>query len=149
MGKFVSYFTASSKLTKQDAIYYALVLIGINIINTTYNHNYMFLITELGIRIKTAFCSLIYRKSLKIKSSSFSETSIGKIVTIMTKDVSNFETSIIFMNDMWISLILLVVTSWMMYRKVGVAVFAGVLFLVLIIPLQGEFYIFTGITKLI
>ncbi|EFA04135.1 ATP-binding cassette subfamily C member 4 [Tribolium castaneum] len=139
LGKFVSYFTSSTKLTRADAIYYACVLIAINIINTTYGHNYMFHIMELGVRIKTAFCSLIYRKSLKLTSSSLSATSVGKIVTLVTKDVTNFENAIIFMNDMWISLILLVLTSWMMYKKIGVAALAGVLFLVLIIPLQVLF----------
>ncbi|XP_044266441.1 ATP-binding cassette subfamily C member 4-like [Tribolium madens] len=139
LGKFVSYFTSSTKLTRLDAIYYACVLIGINIINTTYGHNYMFHIMELGVRIKTAFCSLLYRKSLKLKTSSLSASSVGKIVTLVTKDVTNFESAIIFMNDMWISLILLVLTSWMMYKKIGVAALAGVLFLVLIIPMQVLF----------
>lgn len=94
--------------------------------------------TELGIKIKTAFCSLIYRKSLKLTTSSLSRNGIGKIVTLISKDVNSFENMVIFLNDMWISLIVLVVASCIMYSKIGVSALIGLLLLVLVVPLQGE-----------
>ncbi|RZC40831.1 ABC membrane domain containing protein [Asbolus verrucosus] len=139
LGKLVSYFTKHSTMSKQDAIYYALLVIGLNIISCTYAHNYMFIITELGIKVRTAFCSLIYRKSLKLSPASLSDVNIGKIVTLISKDVNSFDAAIVFLNDMWISLILLVITSALIYSRIGVAALAGVLFLVLIIPLQVFF----------
>ncbi|XP_063913975.1 probable multidrug resistance-associated protein lethal(2)03659 isoform X2 [Zophobas morio] len=96
----------------------------------------MFWILELGIRIKTSVCSLIYRKSLKLTTSKLSEIGIGRIVTIVSKDVLSIEYAIIFLNDMWIGLILFVLTSALMYSRVGIAALAGSLFLLFIIPLQ-------------
>lgn len=142
LGRLVSYFGTKSELTHRDAVFYAAILIVINFVYCTYAHNYMFWIMELGIRVRTAFCSLIYRKSLRLTQSSLSDISVGKLVTLITKDVNSFDAAIIFLNDMWISLILLSITSYLMYIKVGIAVFPGVIFLVLIIPLQGKFNFF-------
>jgi hypothetical protein len=75
----------------------------------------------------------------KLEPSALSDIGIGKIVTLISKDVTSFESAIIFLNDIWISVILLTITSVLMYSRVGVSALAGVLFLVLVIPLEGKY----------
>ncbi|KAJ8978758.1 hypothetical protein NQ317_017481 [Molorchus minor] len=103
ISKIVLYFKqGQEEVTERDVYYYAASLIGINFINIIYLHNYLLTITGLGIRVRTAFCSLMYRKCLRLTPSALSDLTTGKIVTLMTKDVGAFETIILYGNDIWI-----------------------------------------------
>ncbi|RZC40830.1 uncharacterized protein BDFB_005146, partial [Asbolus verrucosus] len=135
--KLISYFSPGQKeITKQNAIYYASVVIGLNVINLFFYHNYMLALTELGIKVRTAICSLLYRKSLKLNSESLSEVTVGKITTIITKDIDAFEMLIYYGNDIWIALVQTGIICYLIYSKIGVASFAGVIFFLIVLPIQ-------------
>lgn len=93
---------------------------------------------ETAQRIRIGLCSLIYRKSLKLNGSSLIETTNGKIVTMITKDVMLFETMIQFINEAWIAVIQVCVMTYVMYLQIGIPAIIGVGFLVSLTPLQGR-----------
>ncbi|RZB38623.1 ABC membrane domain containing protein, partial [Asbolus verrucosus] len=137
LSKLISYFSpGQTDLTIEDAYYYAALLIGVNLVNCIYVHNYHLAVTGLGIRVRTAFCSFIYRKALKLNPSHLGDISIGKIVTLMTKDVHSFESFIHFANDLWIGIVKTAVICYIIYNKIGVAGFAGIGFFLIVLPLQ-------------
>lgn len=98
----------------------------------------MQLITEFGIRVRTAFTTLLYRKILVIHENALSEITIGKVTTLLTKDVAIFERVFIFLNDLWIGFFQICVMCYIIYREVHVALFAGLVCLVVLTPLQGK-----------
>ncbi|CAH2012964.1 unnamed protein product [Acanthoscelides obtectus] len=104
--------------------------------NITYLHNYLLHLTSMGIRIRTAFCALIYRKCLRLSPESLTTITTGNIVTLMTKDVAAFETMIMYANDVWIGCVQTVVIFYLLYRRVGVAAFVGVGLFLIMIPIQ-------------
>ncbi|XP_074031098.1 probable multidrug resistance-associated protein lethal(2)03659 isoform X2 [Leptinotarsa decemlineata] len=61
---------------------------------------------------------------------------MGRILTLITKDVFAFEKALTFVNDMWIGLIHIGIVSYLIYRRIGITVAAGIGFLLMIIPLQ-------------
>jgi ATP-binding cassette subfamily C (CFTR/MRP) protein 4 len=138
LGKLVSYFSpGQTDLTKEDAIYYAATVIGLNIVNFVYTQNYLISLTEFGIRIRTAICSFVYRKALKMTETSLSDITMGKIITLITKDIMAIEMIVLFGNDIWIGLIQTAIICYLIYGKIGVAAFAGVGFFLVVLPLQG------------
>ncbi|RZB38622.1 ABC tran domain containing protein, partial [Asbolus verrucosus] len=136
VAKFISYFTNHSKITKQEAILYGFLVIALNIVNSTYSHNYSLVMVELGIRIKFAFSSLIYRKILKLNSFHTSKIFTGKIVNLITKDVNNFDSAVFLLNDMWISLTQLTITILVIYYRFGIAIIGGVSFIIFALSVQ-------------
>ncbi|XP_063914044.1 probable multidrug resistance-associated protein lethal(2)03659 [Zophobas morio] len=135
--KLVSYFSPDQEdLTRRDAFYYASVVIGLTTLNLFFYYNCMLALTELGIRVRTSVCSLLYRKSLKLTLDSLSEVTVGKIITIMTKDVDVFFNFIYYGNDVWIPLVQTAVVCYLIYSKIGVAAFAGIGFFLIVLPLQ-------------
>ncbi|KAJ3656709.1 hypothetical protein Zmor_015759 [Zophobas morio] len=137
LGKLVSYFSpGQTAVTKEDAYYYAATVIILNLVNFIYTQNYLIALTEFGIRIRTAICSFIYRKALKMTEKSLTDISMGKIVTLITKDIFAIEMIILFGNDIWIGLIQTALICYLIYGKIGVAAFAGVGFFLIILPLQ-------------
>ncbi|CAG9825036.1 unnamed protein product [Phaedon cochleariae] len=137
LGKLVSYFQPGQQSISESELYkYAAIVIGLNFLITVYNHNYDQLVNEVGIKVKTAVSALVYRKSLRLGPESFSKTSTGKIVTLITKDVTAFENALTYVNDMWIGVIQTGIIAFIIYRRIGISVLVGLGFYLLIIPLQ-------------
>ncbi|CAH1183157.1 unnamed protein product [Phaedon cochleariae] len=138
LAKVVSYFDPKKTrpMSRSDLYQNAAIVIGLNLLSTIYNHNYQQFITEIGIRVRTSIVALIYRKALRLGPNSLSDITMGKIITLMTKDVFAFEKVLTFLNDMWIGLIQTAIVSYMIYSRVGYSVVAGVGFFLVMMPLQ-------------
>ncbi|CAG2112257.1 unnamed protein product, partial [Medioppia subpectinata] len=46
---------------------------------------------QLGMRARTACCTLMYKKSLKLNQLSMGKTTLGQIINLMTNDANRFE----------------------------------------------------------
>ncbi|XP_060522778.1 ATP-binding cassette sub-family C member 4-like [Cylas formicarius] len=137
IGKLVLYFNpGQTSLTFQDAVYYAALMIGIKFFAAFYYQNYRIYVQQLTIQIRTSFCSLIYRKALRLTPSAMSKISLGNIITLITKDVMVFENSIMMFNDMWIEIIRLSVVCYLIYNKMETSGLVGVGVMVIIVPAQ-------------
>ncbi|KAJ8954540.1 hypothetical protein NQ318_000774 [Aromia moschata] len=135
--RLIAYFQPAQTEIPRSTLYkYAALVVGLNMLSTIYNHNYMQCVIEFGIGVRTAFSALIYRKVLKLHPSAFSGITMGNIVTLITKDVGAFENAFTFINDMWIGLIQTVIIAYIMYTRVGLSVLAAIGFFLVIIPLQ-------------
>ncbi|CAG9768733.1 unnamed protein product [Ceutorhynchus assimilis] len=139
--KFVAYFEpGQTSLTTRDAFKYAFAIIGLNLFNVFYNNHFVQLVIEYSMRVRTAVCSLIYRKALKLSPIALGDVSIGKVVTLMSKDVLSIDSGLMFLKDAIIGLLQLAVVSYILYQKVGVSAFPAVGVILVIIPIQ----LFTG-----
>ncbi|XP_050302533.1 ATP-binding cassette sub-family C member 4-like [Anthonomus grandis grandis] len=135
--KFVAYFQPGQNvITTMDAYKYAFALLGLQLFNVFYTNNFQQLITEYSIKVRTAVCSLIYRKALRLDSVAFSQMSIGKIVTLMSKDVFSIDSGVGFIKEIIIGLLQLAVASYLLYQRVGVSAFPALGVILVIIPLQ-------------
>ncbi|KAL1494164.1 hypothetical protein ABEB36_009808 [Hypothenemus hampei] len=152
IGKLVSYFNPTSKLTFQDAFFYASLMIGLKFFHAIYVQNFQIYLQHLAINIRNSLCSLIYRKCKNIKSKylqlqlifvalklspmAMSEIGLGNVITVMTKDVVNFEKAVHTIMEMVIDVLRSILICYLIYDKMGIASFVGVGFLLLIFPFQ-------------
>ncbi|KRT83618.1 ABC transporter ATP-binding protein, partial [Oryctes borbonicus] len=136
IGRVISFFERGSTMSKGDAYIATSIVIGITFAQTIYNHAYMLYLQQMAQKIRIGICSLIYRKALKLSTSSLIGVTNGKIVTLMTKDVALFDSAIVLAHDLWIGIIQVIVMTYVMYQHIGVSAIFGVGFLILLIPLQ-------------
>lgn len=137
--KFVAYFKSDqTNVTKTAAYGYAFALIFLTIINTVYNHNYQQLIMEFSVRIRTALCSVIYRKALKLSADAPSDYSTGKVVTLITKDVYYIDSAVMFANDIWTGVVQIIIVTIMVYNRIGIPIFVGIGFFIMVVPIQSK-----------
>ncbi|KAI2473933.1 ATP binding cassette (ABC) transporter subfamily C member [Diabrotica virgifera virgifera] len=143
---FVAYFApGQTVLTRNDAYFYGCGILVIHFVALFYNHNYMIWIQMFAIEMRTAFSSLLYRKALKLSSAGTTDTNLGNIVTLITRDVQAFVTVIFSVNDAWVSITQVLVICYLLFNKVGVVSFVGIGILISVFPFQV--YISTWVTK--
>ena len=88
----------------------------------------------LGVQIRTAIVTLIYRKALKISNASRNESTTGEIVNLMSVDADRFRDFFTFVDVIWSGPIRIFVSIYFIYRELGYSVFAGVGVILVLIP---------------
>lgn len=135
---FISYFKPDqTEITSKDLHFYAFILMATILFYNFYYHNYTLWVQHFALEIRTAFSSLLYRKALKLTPSALSQISLGNIVTLITKDVVQFQESIFTINDTWNGLVQSLIICYILYTQIGVATFIGIGILLSAIPIQG------------
>ncbi|XP_013195016.2 ATP-binding cassette sub-family C member 4 [Amyelois transitella] len=79
----------------------------------------------VGMRVRVACCSLIYRKILKLNRAGMDKTEAGHVINLMSNDVSRFDLVALFLNYLWVMPIAVPVVSYLVWQHVGWATLAG------------------------
>lgn len=91
----------------------------------------------VGFRIRTGLISAIYRKSLRISSSAKKDTTVGEIVNLMSVDAQRFFELVSYLHVLWSGPVVIGIAIWLLWRILGVAVVAGLVVMILMVPLSG------------
>lgn len=135
----VAYF-ANPNGNLTEGYLYAAGLIACSVINVIMIHPIMLGQAHLGMKLRIASISMIYRKALRLTQNSLGETTAGQVVNLLSNDVGRFETSILFINHLWIAPIELIAVSVILYNIIGVSSLLGVGFLLIFVPIQSKFF---------
>lgn len=113
--KYVSFFAANDRASsKRQASVYGALLVAIVFIRFLYANNFQLRIRTLAFKIRASFTSLIYRKVLKMKSSQ-----VGKVITLVTRDVNEFEEALAYVTLLWTDFCRFLVTCYVLYTEIG------------------------------
>ncbi|XP_050313202.1 multidrug resistance-associated protein 1-like [Anthonomus grandis grandis] len=90
----------------------------------------------VGLRARTVLVSAIYRKALRISNAARKDKTVGEIVNLMSVDAQKFQELVMFVNFLWSAPISIILAISLLYQELGVAVFAGLGTMILLIPLN-------------
>ena len=113
---------------------YMIFLVGINLIKTILNSQYFITQQLIGLRIRAAMTSALFRKSLKLSSKSRKERSVGETVNLMQIDTQRLMDIIQSLNLLWSSPITIFLSIYSLWGLLGPSCLAGLLVMVLLIP---------------
>ncbi|KAK4880384.1 hypothetical protein RN001_008530 [Aquatica leii] len=137
LGKLISYYTPNqTSITKSEAYGYAAGVVCCSLLAVLIVHPYVLDVLHIGMKMRIACCSLIYRKSLRLSKTSLGQTTIGQMVNLLSNDVNRFDIAILFAHYFWVGPIQAIICTYFMYEEVGISALIGVLALFLFIPLQ-------------
>ena len=136
LGRLLKYFN-TDEVSKGDAYLYATGVVLCSALVIFVIHPYMMAILHMGMKMRVACCSLIYRKSLRLSRTALGETTIGQAVNLLSNDVNRFDMAIIFLHYLWIGPLETIIIIYFMYREVEISAIIGVATLLMFIPLQG------------
>lgn len=99
-------------------------------------HPYMMGILHVGMKLRIACCSLIYRKALRLSKTALGQTTAGQVVNLLSNDVNRFDVCVLFAHQLWVGPVETIIITYLMYLQVGLAAVIGVLCMLMFIPLQ-------------
>uniref|UniRef100_A0A1A9WJ70 Multidrug resistance-associated protein lethal(2)03659 n=1 Tax=Glossina brevipalpis TaxID=37001 RepID=A0A1A9WJ70_9MUSC len=122
---------------QMTAYLYAVGVIVCSAANVLLMHPYMLGILHVGMKIRVAMCSMIYRKALRLSKTALGNTTSGQVVNLISNDVGRLDTSVIHMHYMWLGPVEIGIITYLMYREIGVSSLFGVAIMILFLPLQA------------
>uniref|UniRef100_A0AAG5CQF6 Uncharacterized protein n=1 Tax=Anopheles atroparvus TaxID=41427 RepID=A0AAG5CQF6_ANOAO len=138
LGGLVSYFAPEQRdISKEEAYYYATGIILCSFVPVAIFHHFILYIFQIGMKIRVACCSLLYKKALRITKAAGTDGMTGQVINLMSNDVAKFDTATGFVHDIWKGLIELLVLGYFIYKQIGVSGLFGIAFLLSFIPLQA------------
>ncbi|KAF5296656.1 hypothetical protein FQR65_LT10196 [Abscondita terminalis] len=117
--------------------FYVGCLFGASCLQTLILSQYFYRMHVVGIRIRTALISAIYRKSLRISGSAKKESSMGEIINLMQIDAQIFAELIPYINMVWSAPLQILISIFFLWQLLGVSVLAGVAVMIVLIPVNG------------
>ncbi|XP_049801524.1 ATP-binding cassette sub-family C member 4-like [Schistocerca nitens] len=126
LGLVIQHFSPNSDVTQQQAYLYASGLVLINFAKAFCIHQYNLKVSLVGMRIRVACCSLLYRKVLRINRQCMDVAAIGQIINLMSNDVARLDVAALNANGLWMSFISTAAITYLLYQYVAWAGFAGV-----------------------
>ncbi|KAI1287112.1 ATP-binding cassette sub-family C member 3 [Halotydeus destructor] len=117
--------------------FYAGLLFGAPMLRTFINSQYSYMVTLSGMQMKTAVVGALHRKALRMSPKAKTDFTTGQIVNLMSVDSQSIVGYVNFANNWWISPLQVSIAMYMLWQQLGVATLAGILVMILLIPVNG------------
>lgn len=133
------YVPKQTSMTIREAYYYAIAIVLSCFFYVMVSHSQILSLQHLGMKIRVACCSLIYRKTLKLSKKALGKTTIGQMINLLSNDVNRFDNCFKQFHQLWAAPLESIVVMFLLYKMVGLTSLTGYVLLVFFIPLQSEY----------
>ncbi|RKP10579.1 multi drug resistance-associated protein MRP [Thamnocephalis sphaerospora] len=134
-------FVSSYETNTPDPAYRGFLISGLMFVSavtqTAFLQQYFQQMAVVGMNVRTAVSTAIYRKALCLSNTSRQRYTVGEIVNIMSVDSQRFMDVCTFMHLLWSSPLQITLALYNLYYTLGWSVFAGVAVMMLSIPLNA------------
>ncbi|XP_062107655.1 putative ABC transporter C family member 15 isoform X2 [Humulus lupulus] len=98
---FVSFLSEKETRSLQSGYFLALAFLGAKMIETTAQRQWIFGARQLGLRLRAALISHIYKKGLVLSSQARQSRNSGEIINFMSVDIQRITDFIWYVNMIW------------------------------------------------
>ncbi|RZB39027.1 multidrug resistance-associated protein [Asbolus verrucosus] len=137
LGKLLDHFRPDSTVSKTEALWYAGAIVGLNALSALLINQYIMRAFHYGMKVRTACCALIYRKALRLSKTALADTASGKVVNLLSNDVSRFDVVSMLIHHMWVAPTSALIVTYLLYDAAGYAGIIGIAPVFLVVPLQS------------
>ncbi|GJJ74849.1 ATP-binding cassette, subfamily C (CFTR/MRP), member 1 [Entomortierella parvispora] len=109
-----------------------------SIIVTFFNAQLQAQTVSVGLEVRTALMSMVYRKALRLSNAAKNESSAGQITNLMSVDAERWSMSASFI-PMVISVPFeIAIATWMLYMQIGWPILIGLLTVIIMLPVHAK-----------
>ncbi|KAK5646553.1 hypothetical protein RI129_005017 [Pyrocoelia pectoralis] len=123
-------------VSRNEALMYSGIIVGSNLINILLAHNYLLCLQHLGMKLRVACCSLIYRKSLRLNQSVLDGTTLGRTLNLLSNDVNRCDRSALHFHTLWVCPVQAVMIILTLYYILGLISTIGIFVMIMFVPCQ-------------
>lgn len=88
--------------------------------------------------VSALYLYLLFFQALKLSKTALGQNASGKIVNLLSNDVSRFDIVSIFIHHMWVAPTSALIVMYFLYSEAGYAGALGIVPVFLVMPLQGR-----------
>ncbi|XP_056634781.1 putative uncharacterized protein DDB_G0282133 [Diorhabda sublineata] len=138
LAELIKLFADKNVADNYEIYVYSVALIIVSFLSTITLHHVIFAMQAIGMRVRIATSSLVYRKVTRLSQRSLGETPAGKVVNILSNDLSRFDLVFPVIHALWVMPFQVLVIFLIIWQQVGLAAVAGVATMVVVtVPIQG------------
>ncbi|XP_055357966.1 LOW QUALITY PROTEIN: ATP-binding cassette sub-family C member 10-like [Paramacrobiotus metropolitanus] len=116
---------------------YGLGLILVNLISNSVQLHYAFQMEKLALCIRGALMDTVYYKLVQVHASALNNNmAAGHVVNLVGTDCQKVSDNIQYLHQLWALPLQMAVALYLLYQQVGYAFIGGVIFTVLLVPLN-------------
>ncbi|KAJ3651769.1 hypothetical protein Zmor_017784 [Zophobas morio] len=135
--KILDYHTPNqTDVSLREAYIYAAITVATIFLLMIISHWTLLQLTLLGLKIRIACSSLIYRRAFKLKQSSLEKVPVGHVINLLSNDVNRFETSVTFLPSIWIVPVNIVIVTGFLDFTLGHTAICGIGVMVIFLMFQ-------------
>ncbi|CAH2099897.1 unnamed protein product [Euphydryas editha] len=123
---FIEYFAEErTPETYRNAHIYNFILNFLTITTALMLHHVTLSQSCVGMRVRIAACSILYRKILRLNRIGLSKTEPGQVINLMSNDVNRFDQAALYLHYIWMMPFVVPVVSYLVWQHIGYATLAA------------------------
>lgn len=137
LGGLVTYFKpGQTVITETEAYWFAGGIVLCSLAPVITFHPTILYMFQMGMKIRLGCCAMLYQKALRVTKSTAMDGFDGRLINLMSNDVSKFDVGLSLVYDLWKGPLELFVLGYFIYQEIGYAGLVGIGCLISFIPLQ-------------
>ncbi|XP_068012904.1 ATP-binding cassette sub-family C member 10 isoform X1 [Melanerpes formicivorus] len=129
-------FMESQQEPLSHGVLYALGLFAGSFLGALFRNQFTYEVNKVTLMVRAAIISAIYRKALRVSSSSLTRFTLGEIVNFMSTDAARLVNFCISFHEVWSMPFQFAITLYLLYEQVGIAFLGGVALTLLLVPIN-------------
>jgi ATP-binding cassette subfamily C (CFTR/MRP) protein 4 len=138
--KLLDYYTpGQADITQRQRFSYAAAILSLSVLFVVFNQLTFLECCLLGMKVRVACSSLIYRKCLKMKKTTFQRVTTGKIVSLLSNDVYRLDYMFNHIHYMWMGPVKTILCGFYLYYVFGYTALVGIGIVIVYFLVLGKF----------
>uniref|UniRef100_A0A8D2D3T4 Cystic fibrosis transmembrane conductance regulator n=1 Tax=Sciurus vulgaris TaxID=55149 RepID=A0A8D2D3T4_SCIVU len=137
LGRIIASYDPDNKAERSIAIYLGIGLCLLFIVRTLLLHPAIFGLHHIGMQMRIAMFSLIYKKTLKLSSRVLDKISIGQLVSLLSNNLNKFDEGLALAHFVWIAPLQVTLLMGLLWDLLQASAFCGLAFLIVLALVQA------------
>ncbi|XP_032911459.1 ATP-binding cassette sub-family C member 10 isoform X3 [Catharus ustulatus] len=129
-------FMESRQEPLSHGVLYALGLFAGSFLGALLRNQFSYEMNKVALMVRAAVISAIYRKALRVSSTSLARFTVGEIVNFMSTDTSRLVNFCHSFHELWSLPVQLAITLYLLHQQVGIAFLGGMALALLLVPIN-------------
>ncbi|GMF24437.1 unnamed protein product [Phytophthora lilii] len=119
-----------------EGLTYAAVIFVSGVVQSFALRQYFFYCYETGMQFRSAIVTAVFEKSMVLSAAARQQRTSGEITNLMSIDAQRLQDMTPYLHAVWYAAFQIIVSCFLLWQQIGVATFAGVAVILLVIPLM-------------
>ncbi|XP_032762805.1 cystic fibrosis transmembrane conductance regulator-like [Rattus rattus] len=137
LGRIIASYDPDNTEERSIAIYLGIGLCLLFIVRTLLLHPATFGLHRIGMQMRIAMFSLIYKKTLKLSSRVLDKISIGQLISLLSNNLNKFDEGLALAHFIWIAPLQVILLMGLLWDLLQFSAFCGLGLLIILVIFQA------------